>query len=247
LPNRLACGSIIIKPNIKSFTVDGIIFDDGTSIHNVDEVIFSTGYSFGFPLAEDGKLIPVQDNHVLLYKLMYPVETSNQNTLAVIGLIQPMGSIVPISEIQARLFFNVVTGNTKLPEKSEMEVEIQNRRKEMFDRYVHSRRHTIQVDNESYMDGLADMIGCKPRPEKYLLTDPKLAVQLFFGGNMSYAYRLSGPHAWPQARDALLQSKERILKGCRQKAVTPSNNKLPILCLFSILCIIIAIFIILLL
>jgi dimethylaniline monooxygenase (N-oxide forming) len=243
LPNRLACGSIIVKPNIKSFTVDGLIFDDGTSIHNLDEVILSTGYSFGFPLAEGGKLIPVRDNHVSLYKLMYPVETSNHNTLAVIGLIQPLGSIMPISEMQARLFFDVITGNTKLPEKSEMEAEIRHRRNEMFDRYVHSRRHTIQVDYDSYMDELADMIGCKPQPEKYLLTDPKLAIQLFFGGNMSYAYRLTGPHAWPKARDALLQSEERILMGSRQRAVAPINNKFPIICLFSFLCIIIAIFV----
>jgi dimethylaniline monooxygenase (N-oxide forming) len=84
----LACGSIIVKPNIQSFTENGLIFDDGTSIDHIDEVIMSTGYSFGFPLAEGGKLIPVRDNHVTLYKLMYPAETSKHNTLAVIGLIQ---------------------------------------------------------------------------------------------------------------------------------------------------------------
>lgn len=37
LPNRLACGSVIIKPNVQSFTEHGVVFDDGTSIDHVDE------------------------------------------------------------------------------------------------------------------------------------------------------------------------------------------------------------------
>lgn len=52
------------------------------------KVILSTGYSFEFPLAEAGTLIPVVDNDVSLYLNMYPVETADHNSLAVIGLIQ---------------------------------------------------------------------------------------------------------------------------------------------------------------
>lgn len=52
---------------------------------------------------------------------------------------------MPISELQARFFFDTFVGNTKLPSKQEMEAEIRMRRTEMTDRYVQSRRHTIQV------------------------------------------------------------------------------------------------------
>ncbi|KAI6175911.1 Dimethylaniline monooxygenase [N-oxide-forming] [Aphelenchoides bicaudatus] len=248
LPNRLACGSIIVKPNIQSFTENGLIFDDGSSVDNIDEVILSTGYSFGFPLAEGGKLIPVHDNHVSLYKLMYPVETTNKhNSLAVIGLIQPLGSIMPISELQARFFFDAFVGHTELPSKLEMETEIRIRRDKMEHRYIQSRRHTIQVDYNVYMDELAEMMGCLPQPEKYLLTDPKLALKMFFGGNMPYNYRLTGPHAWAGARDALMDSDKRILAGTSQRKVDPINNLIPILWLFGCMFLSIGLFVKLLL
>lgn len=52
------------------------------------QVILSTGYSFEFSLIENGNLIPVIENDVDLYLNMYPISTSDYNTLAVIGLIQ---------------------------------------------------------------------------------------------------------------------------------------------------------------
>jgi dimethylaniline monooxygenase (N-oxide forming) len=56
-------------------------------------VIFATGYSFSFPYLEEGKLAEVRDNRVTLYKLMFPPDLAPRNTLALIGLIQPTGSI----------------------------------------------------------------------------------------------------------------------------------------------------------
>lgn len=38
----------------------------------VDSVIMATGYSFSFPQLEGGQLVPVRDNRILLYKLMFP-------------------------------------------------------------------------------------------------------------------------------------------------------------------------------
>uniref|UniRef100_A0A914CYJ3 Flavin-containing monooxygenase n=1 Tax=Acrobeloides nanus TaxID=290746 RepID=A0A914CYJ3_9BILA len=154
LPNRLACGTVIVKPNIKEFTETGLIFEDDSRVDNVDEVILSTGYSFGFPMAEHGKLIPVKENEVTLYEYMYPPELSDHNSLAVLGLIQPLGSIMPISEMQARVFYDVLTGHSKLPTGEEMLADINGKKEEMAKRYVKSRRHTIQVDYGSYMDRL---------------------------------------------------------------------------------------------
>lgn len=105
----------------------------------------STGYSFSFPLLEGGRLVPVQDNQVELYKLMYPLQTAPRHSLAVIGLIQPLGSIMPISEQQARLFFHVLTGRSALPPRAQLAEDVRRRHDEMTARYVNSRRHTIQV------------------------------------------------------------------------------------------------------
>jgi len=89
LPNRLSCGTIVIKPNIAEFTRDGLRFVDDTEVKHVDSVILSTGYTFEFPFVENGHLIPVQDNKAGdLYLQMYPVETADWNSLAMIGRLR---------------------------------------------------------------------------------------------------------------------------------------------------------------
>uniref|UniRef100_A0A0N5C9X5 Flavin-containing monooxygenase n=1 Tax=Strongyloides papillosus TaxID=174720 RepID=A0A0N5C9X5_STREA len=211
LPNRLACGTIKIKPNIKCFGETSITFEDGTILQNVDEVIFCTGYSFEFKIIENGQLIPVIENQCDLYKYMYPLETTNYNNLAIIGLVQPYGSIMPISEIQARLFFEGLSGRISLPSKDEMMADVEEKKYLMSQRYYKSKRHTIQVDYMDYMDEIAEMIKCKPNPMDYIFFDFKLFFSLLFGPNAPYAYRLKGPHPWRGARDALLTIEERTI------------------------------------
>lgn len=52
---------------------------------------------------------------------------------------------MPISEMQARLFFNALTGGTQLPGRDEMLADIEAKRKEIVERYVKSPRHTVQA------------------------------------------------------------------------------------------------------
>ena len=56
----------------------------------------------------------------------------------------------------------------------------------MENRYVKSRRHTIQVDYVDYMDELASLIGAKPDFFELLKTDPCLALRVrIFTGNLT--------------------------------------------------------------
>lgn len=72
--------------------------------------MFATGYKFSFPfLASD--VIPVSQNKASLYKNVFPPELDHP-TLAVIGLVQPLGSTLPISEMQARWAVRVFKGTT---------------------------------------------------------------------------------------------------------------------------------------
>uniref|UniRef100_A0A915DHG7 Flavin-containing monooxygenase n=1 Tax=Ditylenchus dipsaci TaxID=166011 RepID=A0A915DHG7_9BILA len=181
LPNRLACGTVVVKPNIQSFTPNGIVFVDGSEVKHVDQVVMSTDF--------------------------------RPHTIAVIGLIQPLGSIMPISEMQARVYFDAFTGGSRLPFRTEMEKCIIDKKERMEERYVRSRRHTIQVDYVDYMDDLAELIGCKPQPWRYLFSDPPLAYHLMFGPDAPYAYRLRGPKPWSGARQALLSLDKRVRQG----------------------------------
>ena len=160
IPNRIASGTLIIKPNIREFTEHSCIFDDGTVVDNIDIVILSTGYSIGFPILGD-KIIPVENNWVRLYKYVFPSNLKHP-TMAVMGCIQPFGSINPIVEMQARWLARVFKGLTKLPSKDEMDRDIDYKAESVKKKFYESQRHTIQVDFIPYMDELANLVGCKP-------------------------------------------------------------------------------------
>ena len=50
LPNRISCGMVVVKPDIKRFTETGVEFVDGTVEGNIDVIILGTGYVFWFPV-----------------------------------------------------------------------------------------------------------------------------------------------------------------------------------------------------
>lgn len=108
LPSRILCGSVVVKPIVKEFTETSAIFEDGTVMENVDVVIFATGYSFSFPFLEES-VIKVENNQAPLYKHVFPPQLEKP-TLAVIGLIQPLGPIMPTAELQARWATRVFKG-----------------------------------------------------------------------------------------------------------------------------------------
>lgn len=45
----ILCGKVVVKPGIRSFTRDDIVFADLTRARDVDVVIFATGYQHHFP------------------------------------------------------------------------------------------------------------------------------------------------------------------------------------------------------
>ncbi|XP_054836122.1 flavin-containing monooxygenase 5-like isoform X2 [Eublepharis macularius] len=107
LPNRIISGRVVVKPNIKEFKKTSVIFDNGSKEDNIDVVIFATGYSFSFPFLDN--CIKVVDNQVTLYKFIFPPHLEKP-TLAIIGLVQPLGAIMPIAELQARWVTRVFKG-----------------------------------------------------------------------------------------------------------------------------------------
>lgn len=101
LPNRLASGTLKLKPNIKHFTGNGVAFEDGTTENDIDVVMFATGYVFGFPFLDES-VIKVVHNKVELYKYIFPPNLKRQ-TLCIIGCVQALGALMPVSEMQSRL------------------------------------------------------------------------------------------------------------------------------------------------
>ncbi|NXT15955.1 FMO5 monooxygenase, partial [Prunella fulvescens] len=214
LPNRIISGRVRVKPNIQQFTEMSAIFEDGTR-EDVDAVVFATGYSFSFPFLEG--CVKVVENQIPLYKFMFPPELEKP-TLAFIGLIQPLGAIMPISELQCRWATCVFKGLQGLPPPADMLADITQTKQRMAERYVQSQRHTIQVDYIPYMDELACQLGVKPNLLSLFLTDPKLAMEVAFGPCTPYQYRLRGPGSWAGAREAILTQRQRMVSALQPRA-----------------------------
>ncbi|ELK27907.1 Dimethylaniline monooxygenase [N-oxide-forming] 5 [Myotis davidii] len=131
LPNRIISGLVKVKGNVKEFTETAAIFEDGSREDDIDAVIFATGYSFAFPFLEDS--VRVVRNKISLYKKVFP-PSLEKPTLAIIGLIQPLGAIMPISELQGRWATQVFKGLKTLPSQSEMITEITKAQEQMAKR-----------------------------------------------------------------------------------------------------------------
>ena len=89
---------------------------------------------------------------------------------------------------------------------------IQKKRDDMAKRYVHSQRHTLQVDFIQYLDDIAIEFGVKPDLLIMMLYDPILALKCVFGPITPYQYRLKGPGKWSGARHAIMTLWDRIGK-----------------------------------
>jgi len=85
-------------------TVCAVEYQRGPAVFQV----FATGYSFSFPFLSSS-VLPVSGNKAALYKYVFP-PALDRSTLAVIGLVQPLGAIMPISEMQARWATRVFKG-----------------------------------------------------------------------------------------------------------------------------------------
>jgi cation diffusion facilitator CzcD-associated flavoprotein CzcO len=144
--DRIQHGTITPKPNIAEFERDGVRFEDGTS-ERVDVVVYCTGYKITFPFFDE-TFISAPDNRIALFRRVMHPEISN---VFFIGLLQPLGAIMPLSEAQGAWVGDLLLGDYVPPARAEMEADIAADQAAMQARYVASKRHTIQVDFDDYL------------------------------------------------------------------------------------------------
>ncbi len=150
LLTRIGHGRVKVKPNLERIDGPTVHFRDGSS-ERIDTIVWCTGYRITFPFL-DASVMGTAGNHVPLYRrVVHP----DQAGLYFIGLVQPLGAIMPIAERQAEWVADLLEGRAALPEPKRMEREIEREERAMRKRYVASTRHTIQVDFHSYMRRIA--------------------------------------------------------------------------------------------
>ena len=149
---RIGHGRITVKPNVARLEGDSVRFVDG-SVEKIDRVVYCTGYKISFPFFDPELLDPSGDNRIELYRRVVHPDLAG---LYFIGLIQPLGAIMPIAELQSEWIADVIEGKVTLPSRGEMVTEIAAEQAAMRKRYVASKRHTIQVDYWPYLHQLRE-------------------------------------------------------------------------------------------
>uniref|UniRef100_A0A674K3A3 Flavin-containing monooxygenase n=1 Tax=Terrapene triunguis TaxID=2587831 RepID=A0A674K3A3_9SAUR len=207
LPNAIVSGRVLMKPNVKEFTDTAVIFVDGSREENIDVVLFATGYNFSFPFLEEN-VLRVSNNRVPLYKFVFPPHLEKP-TLAIIGLLQPLGAIMPIAELQARWATRVFKGKKN------------NWHDKVINRGVYPSESLFQYID--HVDELASLLSVKPNLLFLFLTDPKLALEVLFGPCTPAQFRLTGPGKWDGARKSILTQRQRILKATKTRQSSAKN------------------------
>ena len=144
--NRIAHGEMTWKPNLSRLDGDRVVFADGSS-EEIDIIVYCTGYKVTFPFFDED-FVSAPDNDLPLFRRVFKPGIDN---LAFIGLLQPLGAIMPLAEAQGRWLASYLRGEYRLPPLPEMKADVRDERERMFRRYVASKRHTMQVDFDNYL------------------------------------------------------------------------------------------------
>ncbi len=144
--DRLTHGAITPKPNIAELMGDRVRFTDD-SVEEADVLVYCTGYKVTFPFFER-TFVSAEDNDLPLFMRVFHPE---HERLMFVGLLQPLGAIMPLAEAQGRWIARYLAGSYEPPSRSEMRAHMEEERRRMFARYVKSKRHTMQVDFDDYL------------------------------------------------------------------------------------------------
>jgi cation diffusion facilitator CzcD-associated flavoprotein CzcO len=147
--SRLAHGAIAPKPNIARLTERTVVFADGSE-EEADVVVYCTGYRVTFPFF-DADLIAAPGNELPLFRRVFHPDVPN---VAFVGLLQPLGAVMPLAAAQSEWVCDALAGRYALPSRPDMLADIERERARMRRRYVASQRHTMQVDFEDYLADL---------------------------------------------------------------------------------------------
>lgn len=132
-------GKIKPKVNIQSFKNNQVVFEDGAQ-EKFDTIIYATGYKITFPFFET-KVIDYENNPVELYNYCFHPHIHN---LMFVGLLQPLGCIWPLADLQAQQIVQFLNGKWKLPQN--LDQAIHNQLTNRPFNFIDTPRHKLEVD-----------------------------------------------------------------------------------------------------
>src|ERR1035437_4353162 len=142
---RIAHGETPPTPTRTVLMGAGVNFPDAGG-EPIDVIVYCTGYKVTFPFfAAD--FISAPDNDMPLFRRVFKPGVDN---VFFIGLLQPLGAIMPLAETQSEWVAEYLLGDYAMPSEEDVRADIEREREAMFKRYVKSKRHNMQVDYDEY-------------------------------------------------------------------------------------------------
>ncbi len=149
--DRIGHGKVTPRPNVARLHEREVEFTDGTRVP-CDVIVYCTGYKITFPFFDAG-LVSAPDNRIELFRRVFHPDVP---ALFFVGLLQPLGAVMPLAEAQGQWIAEHLRGEYALPEPAAVRADMDAARAAMAKRYVSSKRHTIQVDFDDYLIDLAE-------------------------------------------------------------------------------------------
>jgi dimethylaniline monooxygenase (N-oxide forming) len=143
---RLDAGAMTARPGIERLDGDRVVFVDGTSAP-ADLIVWATGYKVSFPFFKPD-LVSAADNDLPLWKRTVHPDLPG---LYFLGLLQPIGAVMPLAEAQSAWIAQTLAGDYLPPSEEvvrrQMAAEHERDRKQFYA----SPRHTMEVDFDHYL------------------------------------------------------------------------------------------------
>lgn len=147
---RLAARAVTARPAIERLDGDRVVFVDGSSAP-ADLLVWATGYRVSFPFL-DPSLVPVHDNDLPLWKRTVHPDLPG---LFFLGLLQPIGAVMPLAEAQAAWIAETLSGAYAPPPDPVVRRQMAADHARDTRQFYASPRHTMEVDFDHYLWDLA--------------------------------------------------------------------------------------------
>lgn len=125
---------------------DRVVFTDGSSVR-CDLLIWATGYRVSFPFL-DPALVAAPDKELPLWKRTVHPDLPG---LYFLGLLQPIGAIMPLVEAQSAWIVEQLTGAYAMPDATEVRAQMLADHERSTRHFYASPRHTMEVDFDQYL------------------------------------------------------------------------------------------------
>ncbi len=189
---KILHGKVRMTPNIARIEAGGVTYTDHSQ-SPADVLIYSTGYSLGFPFL-DPALAPIEGKATLrLYKQVFHPTLDN---LAFLAMGRVIGSTFPLAEMQARWCARVFAGKLELPPSATRAQATD----QFFAECARVRMDPMTVEVAEYLEDIAALLKVRPQYFKH----PDLLQKLWFGPLISAQYRLDGAGKSEQAKAIII-------------------------------------------